>query len=152
MTSAVPRLVVDASVAAKWHLPDEDYADQARALLSQFHQGRIRLVAPEQIRYEVPSAITVATRGRAPRLTLAQGRRAIEEFLALDLETVRGDEIVRLAYDIVHEYDCAFYDALYLALAQEMGVPFITADGRLYRRVKAIPTVLWIGDFSAAIA
>ena len=57
-----------------------------------------------------------------------------------------------LAYDLVHEYGCAFYDALYLALAQEMGVSFITADGRLYRRVRAIPTVLWIGDFPAVIA
>ncbi len=152
MASTVPRLVVEASVAAKWHLPDEDYADQAGALLSQFHQGRIKLVAPEQIRYEVPSAITVATRGRSPRLTLEQGRRAIEEFLALDLETIRGDELVRLAYGLAHEYGCAFYDALYLALAQEMGVPFVTADGRLYRRVRAIPTVLWIGDFPAVIA
>ena len=146
MASAVPRLVVDASVAAKWYLLDEDYADQAGALLNQFRQGAIGLVAPQQIRYEVPSAITVATRGRAPRLTLEQGRRAIEEFLALDLETIRGDEVVRLAYDLVHEYGCAFYDALYLALAQDLGVPFITADGRLYRRVRAIPTVLWIGD------
>ena len=133
-------------------MPDEDDTDKAGALLGQFRQGEIELVAPEQIRYEVASAITVATRGRAPRLTLEQGRRAIEEFLALGLETVRGGRIVRLAYDLGHEYDCAFYDALYLALAQEMGVPFITADGRLYRRVRAIPTVLWIGDFPAVIA
>ena len=152
MASAVPRLVVDASVAVKWYLLDEDYADQAGALLSQFRQGAIKLAAPTHIRYEVASAITVATRGRAPRLTLEQGRRAIEEFLALDLETTGDAKIVRLAYDLVHEYDCAFYDALYLALAQEMGVPFITADGRLYRRVRAIPTVLWIGDFPAVIA
>ena len=152
MALDVPTLVVDASVAVKWYLSDEDYADQAGALLSQFRQGDIKLVAPEQIRYEVASAITVATRGRAPRLTLEQGRRAIGEFLALDLETLGDDELVRLAYGITHEYDCAFYDALYLALAQEMGVPFITADGRLYRRVRAIPTVLWISDFPAVIA
>ena len=88
MALDVLTLVVDASVAAKWYLPDEDYADQASALLGHFRQGKIKLVAPEQIRYEVPSAITVATRGRAPRLTLEQGRRAIEEFLALDLETL----------------------------------------------------------------
>ena len=152
MASAVPRLVVDASVAVKWYLLDEDHADKAGALLSRFLQDEIELAAPEQIRYEVASAITVATRGRAPRLTLEQGRRAIEEFLAVQLDTVRGGRIVRLAYSLAHEYDCAFYDALYLALAQEMGVPFITADGRLYRRVRTIPTVLWIGDFSAAIA
>ena len=151
MTPDVPTLVVDASVAVKWYLPDEDDADKSGALLGQFRQGEIELVAPEQIRYEVASAITVATRGRAPRLTLEQGRRAIEEFLALGLETVRGGRIVRLAYGLAHEYDCAFYDALYLALAQELGVPLITADGRLYRGVRAIPTVLWIGDFPAAI-
>ncbi len=152
MASAVPRLVVDASVAVKWYLLDEDYADKSGALLSRFLRDEIELAAPEQIRYEVASAITVATRGRAPRLTLEQGRRAIEAFLALDLETLGDDDLVLLAYDLVHEYGCAFYDALYLALAQEMGVPFVTADGRLYRRVRTIPTVLWIGDFSGAIA
>ena len=152
MALDVPTLVVDASVAAKWYLPDEDYANQASALLGHFRQGKIKLVAPEQIRYEVPSAITVATRGRAPRLTLEQGRRAIEEFLALELEALGDDDLVILAYEIAHEYGCAFYDALYLALAQELGVPFITADGRLFRRVRALPTVLWIGDFPAVIA
>lgn len=152
MTPAVPRLVVDASVAVKWYLPDEEYTVQARGVFRRYERGEIKLAAPTHIRYEVASAITVATRGRAPRLTLEQGRQAIEEFLALDLETTGDTKIVRLAYGLAHEYGCAFYDALYLALAQEMGVPFITADGRLYRRVRAIPTVLWIGDFPAVIA
>ncbi len=152
MTPAVPTLVVDASVAVKWYLPDEDYADQASALLGQFRQGEIKLVAPEQIRYEVPSAITAATRGRAPRLTVEQGWRAIEAFLSLDLEIAGEDELVYLAYGLAHEYGCAFYDALYLALAQDLDLSFITADGRLYRRVWELPAVLWISDFPAVIA
>ncbi len=64
---------------------------------------------------------------------------------------MRGGRIVRLAYGLAHEYDCAFYDVLYLALAQELDVPFITADGWLYRRVRELPAVPWIGDFPGAI-
>ena len=152
MASAVPTLVVDASGAAKWYLPDEEYTSQARGVFRRYERGEVKLAAPTHIRYEVASAITVATRGRAPRLTLEQGRQAIEEFLALALETTGDAKIGILAYDLVHEYGCAFYDALYLALAQDLGAPFITADGRLYRRARAIPTVLWIGDFPAVVA
>ena len=152
MASAATRLVVDASVAVKWYLPDEEYTAQARGIFRRYERGEIRLAAPTHIRYEVASAITVATRGRAPRLSEERGRQAIEEFLALNLETTSDARIVRLAYGLAHEYECAFYDALYLALAQEMGVPVITADGRLFRRVREIPTVLWIGDFPAVIA
>ena len=75
--------VVDASVAAKWHLTDEENTEQARSLLPRFGHGELELWAPEQIRYEVPSAITAATIGKRPRITQEQGREAIEEFLAL---------------------------------------------------------------------
>lgn len=54
--------VVDASVATKWHLPDETDADRALALLRRHIDGELQLVAPQHLRAEVPSAITVATR------------------------------------------------------------------------------------------
>ena len=76
MVATAELLVVDASVASKWHLPDEAAADIAFLLLDRFADGTVQLIAPQHIRSEVPSAITVATRGRQPRLTPEQGNAA----------------------------------------------------------------------------
>lgn len=141
-------MVVDASVATKWHLTDEEHTDKARLLLTRFGQGKTELVAPDYIRYEVPNAITVATQGRQPRISQQQGKEAIEEFLALGLTTFDGNELLLAAYPLVHQYGCALYDALYLALAQSLTLPFITADRRLYQRLRQLPSILWIGDYA----
>lgn len=143
-------LVVDASVATKWHLTDEEYNDEATLIINRFAQGEVELVAPEHIRYEVPSAITVATLGRKPRLSVDQGREAIAEFLALGIKTVRDNDLVLAAYPLAHRYGCALYDALYLALADRLGMQFITADSKLYRLIRDLPFVLWIGDYPPA--
>ncbi len=144
MTQASEALVLDASVAVKWHLVDEEYAEQAIRLLTAFEDGRLSFVAPEHIRYEVPSAITAATRGRQPRLTEEQGREAINEFLALGIRLVGDDELVRAAYPLAHRHGCAFYDGLYLALAERLQFPFLTADQKLFDRVGHLPYVRWI--------
>jgi predicted nucleic acid-binding protein len=141
-------LVVDASVAVKWHLLDEEYTDEASLLLARFAQGQANLWVPDYIYCEVPAAITMATRGRQPRLTSGQGREAIAEFLALGLQVHESIDLVLKAYPLVHQYDCAFYDALYLALAQRLYLPLITADYRFYRRIRHLPDVLWIGDYT----
>ena len=148
MIPSTEALVVDASVAVKWHLTDEDNADQATQLLSRFAQGQTDLLAPVQIRYEVPSAITVATRGRARRITQEQGREAIEEFLALGLTTIDTDALILAAYPLVDRHGCAFYDALYLALAETLSLRFITADHKLYQRVRHLSYVVWLGDYT----
>jgi predicted nucleic acid-binding protein len=96
-------LVVDASVAVKWHLEGEDDNEQATLLLTRFSQGSILLVAPEQIRFEVPSAITAATLGKQPRLSQEEGKAAIDEFLALGLKTVGSDAVILAAYPLVQQ-------------------------------------------------
>jgi predicted nucleic acid-binding protein len=143
-------VVVDASVATKWHLTDEEDTDQARLLLTRFAQGKTELIAPDYIRYEVPSAITVATQGRQPRLTQQQGQEAIEEFLSLQIRTLESSDLLLSAYPLVHQYGCALYDALYLSLGNRLNVPLITADRRFYRRIQRLPFIIWIGDYSPA--
>ncbi|MBI2849402.1 MAG: type II toxin-antitoxin system VapC family toxin [Chloroflexi bacterium] len=145
-------VVVDASVAAKWHLADEEHAEKAILLLTRFAQGKTDLLAPDYIRYEVPSAIAVATQGRKPRISQEQGGEAIEEFLGLGIKTMDSEELIRAAYPLVRQYGCALYDALYLALAQRLALPLITADVKLYRRIRHLPDVLWIGDYSPSQA
>jgi predicted nucleic acid-binding protein len=141
-------LVVDASVAAKWHLPDEDDVDRANELLLRMDAGEIALVAPDFIWFEVTSAITVATRGTAPRLTREEDEAAISEFLALRLWVESSRELLPRAFDLVHQHGCALYDALYLALADHYDIPFIMADRRLYDRVRHLPNVIWLADYA----
>jgi len=152
MVATAEQFVVDASVATKWHLPDEADADLALALLTRFLRGEVQLVAPAHIRSEVPSAITVATRMvlrglTQPRRTVAQGAQAIADFLALGLPTVDDDELVVAAYEVAHQYGCAFYDGLYLALAQRLGLRFIIADQRFYALIRQLPFVVWLADY-----
>lgn len=148
MASPARAVVVDASVVAKWHLKDEDYAAESVLLLTQFGQGRVELIAPTHINYEVASAITVATVGQNPRLSQTEGREAIEEFLSLGIQTVADPELVLEAYPLVHHYGCALYDALYLALAQRLQIPLVNADRRLHQRIGQLPEVIWIGDYA----
>lgn len=148
MRDGLKTLVVDASVAVKWYLADEPDVERARAVFERFLAGELRLIAPGQIRYEVASAITVATRARTPRLAREEGATAIREFLALRIEMFDEDGMIVDAYRLVHQHGVAFYDALYLALAERLAVPFITADRRLYERVRQLLYVMWIADYA----
>jgi predicted nucleic acid-binding protein len=153
MVADAERMVVDASVATKWYLTDESDADLALALLVRFGRGDVQLAAPRHIRSEVPSAITVATRmvprgQQQPRRTVEQGAQAIADFLSLALPTVDDDLLVIAAYDVSQEFGCSFYDGLYLALAQRLGVRFILADDRFHRLIRHLPGVVWLGDYS----
>jgi predicted nucleic acid-binding protein len=150
--SAAPdnALVVDAAIAAKWHLTDEEHTDKARLILLDFARGKTHLYAPFHIRYEVPFAITAAIMGVNPRLTQAQGKEAIEDFLALDIQTTETEELIQKAYPLVTRYGCTFYDALYLALAQSLVIPLVTADHKLYQRLSHLPDIVWLGDYSPA--
>jgi predicted nucleic acid-binding protein len=142
-------LVIDASVAAKWHLTDEPDADAAAQLLSRFTERGLTLLAPTQIRSEVPSSITVATLGTPPRLTRAEAEAAIAEFLALDLSLTDDTALALDAFRLVHQHGIAYYDALYVALALRHGVPFVTADRKLHSRISQLPGVVWVTNWAA---
>ena len=140
-------LVLDASVAVKWALTDEDHVQESTNVLDKFTNGEINLVAPVQIRYEVPNAVTVAARRQPPRINVADARLAIEYFLSLGIQTVDSDDLIRLAFDLSQQYDCALYDGLYLALSQQLGIPLITADNALYQKIEQLPNVIWVADY-----
>ena len=77
MTEALV-LVVDASVVVKWHLRDEEFVDLALRVLQDYQDGRIDLLAPDHVRYEVPNAIRVAV--SRSRLSFVEGTGAVNDF------------------------------------------------------------------------
>ncbi len=108
------RVVVDASIAIKWYLDDEEHVDEARAVLAAYVANEIAVLAPDHIRYEVPNAILVAVRRR--RLELPTAQLAVSNFLVMRIATAGSYTLLNSAYDVAVRYGCAFYDALYLAL------------------------------------
>lgn len=138
--------MVDASVVTKWHLKDEQYIEQADALLIEFREGRLNLLAPDQIRYEVASAIRAALRTK--RVDPEQGRKAVADFLAWHIPTARSGSLILAAYHQALRFDCSLYDGLYLALAEMAQCPFIYADHRLRNALgNRFPLALWIEDY-----
>src|SRR3954466_9149080 len=97
MASAANELVLDASLAIKWHLSDEEHSDFAQELLRRYRIGVVGLVAPAHIRYEVFNALMVASRLRRPRLTPQDAIAATEDFLSLVIPTISDDDLLRAA-------------------------------------------------------
>lgn len=148
-TSSVPLYVVDASVAAKWLLPDEPDAELAVVVLADFREGRTALIAPNHLRYEVPSAVRAAYRTR--RLTLPASRTAISQFLFWQVPTVDDASLIEAGYEQALRFGCSFYDGVYLALAESLDCPLVFADLRLRNALGAnFPRALWLTDYVPA--
>ncbi|MBI4506446.1 MAG: type II toxin-antitoxin system VapC family toxin [Chloroflexi bacterium] len=141
-----PQFVVDASVAAKWYLNDEVNADQALEVLRHFLQGKISLLAPDHIRYEVPSAVRNAV--RRERVNPAAAREATSIFLGLGLPTTRSSSLILLGHDQAIRFGCSLYDGLYLALALMSQRPLLHADRKLRHALDGrFHLELWIADY-----
>lgn len=122
----MPAKVVDASVLAAWCFR-EPRADEARGLLEGFD-----LYAPVLLRYELASvARKKATNDRAEMDMLVQ---ALETALALRIHWEDTDQVAVLRFAI--QEGLTTYDASYLFLARELGVPLATFDERLERAVQ----------------
>ena len=116
-------LVVDASVAAKWFLPEADASTALRLL-----DGRCRLAAPDLIHAEMGNiAWKLHARGV---LNTQEASDMIEHFLLMPLEVHDSAFLLAFALEIAIATKRPVYDSLYLALAVELDGTVITADER----------------------
>jgi predicted nucleic acid-binding protein len=149
-TINVPRYVIDASVAVKWHLRDEPNIIAADFLLRDFRANRIYLLAPDHIRHEIASALRKTLRTR--RMTPGQARAAVSRFLSLQIPTINDDDLILAGFDQAARFGCSLYDGLYLALAEISNCPVIIADQRLHNAIAGkFPLALWIDNYRPAI-
>jgi predicted nucleic acid-binding protein len=137
--------VLDASVAAKWFVRGGE-ADREQALfIRERHVSRqCRLILPEFGLLEIVNAIRYS-----PRAKEADGAAALELLHDLDLEVhpISWD-LLRKANAIAWGYKIAVYDAVYVALAELLGFPLLTADEALLKKMKGHSIVLRLRDLA----
>jgi predicted nucleic acid-binding protein len=123
------KLVVDASVAVKWFLPDssrEPDADRAAELLRAIGEGRVELLQPPHWLAEVAAVIA--------RLRPQIAARAIDLLDSMELAIAADAELYKRASRLAQELDQHLFDTLYHALALENDALLVTADDRYLRK------------------
>jgi len=137
--------VIDASVVLKWYLADEQHGEKALGLLNKYISNELHILAPSLLEYEVINALVIARkRGRIEEETLLS---AIDGFLGLGIELKNLSMFSTRVLHYCKVYNRSAYDASYLALAEEDGIPLITSDRVMYSAVQTdLQWVKYLGD------
>jgi predicted nucleic acid-binding protein len=138
----VTRVVVDASVAVKWFVPEELSAD-ARGLLATEYQ----LFAPDLLWAELGNVLWKKHRRR--ELDQRTASRLLRDFSRVPIEFHTAERWSEAALDLAIRHGVTVYDGLYLAMAAGNGCPLVTADRRLHEACRGgvlRSLVAWVGE------
>lgn len=136
------RYVVDASVAAKWFIP-ETHTEEARRLLA----GPNELRAPDLLWLEMHSI--VCRHIRKKQFHREEGLQILSALRAFPIQIFPSADLLNTATAIALDTAASLYDCVYLALAVLQDDFVVTADRRFYQRLSTSPLrnrFLWVGD------
>ncbi len=117
--------VVDASVAAKWFLPEAE-SEASLALRRAHLDGRILLHAPVFLPFEVANALRYHPALGAEPVAAAVGHLF---GVQVRLEPPTPESLSR-AVEVAYRTGLSVYDAAYVALAERLDCPLYSADER----------------------
>jgi predicted nucleic acid-binding protein len=140
------RFVLDASVAAKWFLPDEPFSAIALELLRGATAGTTEFIVPDLFFSECGNILWKAARRQ--RLSAGETLAAIRVLKDLETLTVPAGGLLETTLEIARSYDRSFYDSLYIAVAVQQQAPLVTADAKLANATAAYLPVKWSGSLS----
>lgn len=129
-------LILDTSVAVKFHVPEERY-EEARRLQQSFEDGAVSLLAPGTVLPEVFNAFW--QKYRRGELTREEVRVGWELISEPPLALYAPEDLIGRAVEISFETGVIIYDSLFLALAEDAKTVVITDDSKLLKTVKNTP-------------
>ncbi len=130
-------VVVDASAAAMWFLP-EPHSEAAALLLD----SDCELLAPDLLRIEVGSALLKATRRGA--IDPEDATAALARLSVFSLRLERTGPYAEPAFKMAEPHGGSIYDGIYIALAKAYGAIVATNDAELARIARAVEVRAWL--------
>jgi len=123
------KLIVDASVAVLWFVPQQHSASAA-LLLTRDHELR----SPDVLSLEVNNALL-----RAVRRGLLQPDVAVEALkrLVRNVDLSESQSLLEDAFHLAHQQGGSAYDAIYLAAGRAIGAAVVTDDTRMLQTARA---------------
>lgn len=118
--------MIDASVAVKWFVNEKD-SEAARKIKDSYVAGKVEIIAPNLIYYEVLNALRFHP---VVRFSPDELRSILSSLKNLQFTTDPSDDIWFRSFNFSLQQGTSIYDSIYLALASSQG-KFITADSKL---------------------
>jgi predicted nucleic acid-binding protein len=129
----VNAVVIDASVAIKWVVP-EPFTDQATTLLA----GPV-LCAPAHWHAEAVNGVW--KRVYRGELSAEHARSCARTLIDAPVKTVPLPDLIEPALNLAIRLRITVYDALYVALAEVRRIPLVSDDRELLKRMAAERTL-----------
>lgn len=136
------RYVVDASVAAKWFVP-EVHSDAALRIFEGDHS----LAVPDLFLSEFGNILWKKV--RLGDINRDEGREILKAIKLVPLDIVSSVPLLDPAFEIAVGLGRTMYDSVYVALAVLEDCAFVTADRTLWRVMRTTSfarNVLWIEE------
>lgn len=136
--------IVDASVAAKWFIEEENVDDAFILLEKPFD-----LHAPDLLYLEVDNILCKLI--RRGLLSEEEGLDIRDRLLAFPIQSYLSQSLREKAFQIALETRRSVYDCIYLALAEALEGRIVTADRRFFLALQGVPLedyVLWLEDLA----
>ncbi len=138
------KYVIDSSVAVKWAIPETDTA-KALQLREDYRNAVHELLAPDVFAIEAAHALTRAERQK--RIKVGESKQFLTDLLNTAPRFLPFHPLLMRACDISSKMRVGVYDCLYVALADQEGCEFITADDKLVKNLRpAYPFIVPLGS------
>ena len=135
--------IIDASVVVKWFIPEEHSEPALR-----IKDSDARLHAPAFLTLEVGNVLS--KKRRRGELTTQDAEDIWRAFRRAPIRRHADETLLLAAFDLAQHTKQSLCDSLYLALAMQLNLSFLTADRKFYRSLQHgeyRSRLLWIEDF-----
>lgn len=133
MDEKITEVCLDNNIIVTYLSPDETCVAVNELVMSILKTKKMIRV-PALINYEFANAIGRKTRNQL--LTEIQKNTALDEFFELPILLMWNQATMKRTLEFTHRGFAPLYDAAYLAVAMERGIPLITQDKEFLKKAK----------------
>ncbi|PIS28635.1 hypothetical protein COT42_07425 [Candidatus Saganbacteria bacterium CG08_land_8_20_14_0_20_45_16] len=134
-------IILDASVILRWFI-EEEQSDKARKIQDDYLVDKLDIAVPDLLLYEVANALRFNKSFEVDEIDQVLTSLSDLGIKVLPINYALVGEAARLAYN----YELTVYDAIYVELSLKLGAEFVTADQKLFEKVKDLPRITLLSD------
>ena len=125
--------VLDSSVIIKW-FSNEEETQIALKLRENYVKGNLSITCPDLVIYETANALRFNK-----HLKENDVKNSVNSLLLMGINIiVPTKNVIECAISIAFQYNITLYDSYFVALAQELNFKYVTADEKLYDKIKKL--------------